>query len=86
MMDVLAAIAAGDGSFSIKTIGIDEPGPGEVLVAIKSSGVCHTDWDSLRWGRRIVMGHEGAGEVVQVGEGVTGCKPGDRVMLNWAIP
>ena len=85
-IDVRAAIAEGDGTFSIQTIGIDSPQRGEVLVAIKASGVCHTDWDSLQWKRRIVMGHEGAGEVVRTGEGVTRVHPGDRVMLNWAIP
>ncbi len=85
-MEVRAAVAEGDGSFSIQTIGIDEPGPGEVLVAIKASGVCHTDWDSLRWGRRIVLGHEGAGVVLRVGPCVAPAKPGDRVLLNWAIP
>ncbi|GAC1366177.1 MAG: Zn-dependent alcohol dehydrogenase [Acidobacteriaceae bacterium] len=85
-MDVRAAVAEGDGSFSIEEIGIDSPGAGEVLIAIKASGVCHTDWDSVGWGRRVVMGHEGAGEVVEVGEGVEEHRPGDRVMLNWAIP
>lgn len=85
-MEVRAAVAAGDGSFAIEAIGIDPPARGEVMVAIKASGVCHTDWDSLYWKRRIVMGHEGAGEVVSVGAGVTGVTPGDRVMLNWAIP
>ncbi len=86
MIQVQAAVAEGDGTFSIQTIGLDPPQRGEVLVAIKASGVCHTDWDSLRWGRRIVMGHEGAGKVVLTGEGVTRFHPGDRVMLNWAIP
>ena len=86
MMETQAAVAEGDGSFSIETIGLNTPARGEVLVAIKASGVCHTDWDSLQWGRRIVMGHEGAGEVVSVGEGVMQFRPGDRVMLNWAIP
>ncbi len=85
-MRVQAAVAPGDGTFSIDSIGMDAPERGEVLVAIKASGVCHTDWDSLRWGRRIVMGHEGAGEVVATGEGVTSFSPGDRVILNWAIP
>lgn len=85
-MDVKAAIAAGDGTYQVETIGLDEPGPGEVLVAIKASGVCHTDWDSLRWGRALILGHEGAGEVLRVGLGVSGFTPGDRVMLNWAIP
>ena len=85
-MNVQAAVTQGNGSFAIQTIGIDAPGPGEVLVAIKASGVCHTDWDSLRWGRHLVLGHEGAGEVVAVGDGVKHVAPGDRVMLNWAIP
>ena len=85
-MNVRAAVTSGDGAYEIEMIEIAAPGPGEVLVRIKSSGVCHTDWDSLRWGRRIVLGHEGAGEVLQAGEGVTGFRPGDRVMLNWAIP
>jgi len=86
MLSVQAAIGNGDGSFQIETIGIDDPQPGEILVAIKASGVCHTDWDSLRWPRRIILGHEGAGDVVRVGEGVTRFQSGDRVMLNWAIP
>ena len=85
-IEIEAAVAHGDGRFSIETVGLDEPMPGEVLVALKASGVCHTDWDSLAWGRRIIMGHEGAGEVVRVGKGVTRTSPGDRVMLNWAIP
>ena len=85
-MDVQAAVTNGDGAFAIETIGIDSPGRGEVLVAIKASGVCHTDWDSLRWKKRLVLGHEGAGDVLAVGEGVTQFSPGDRIMLNWAIP
>ncbi len=85
-MQIQAAVAAGDGTFSIDSIGLSAPERGEVLIEIKASGVCHTDWDSLRWGKRIVMGHEGAGEVVAVGEGVTSFSPGDQVMLNWAIP
>ena len=70
-MNVRAAVTEGNGDFSIQTIGIDPPSAGELLIAIKASGVCHTDWDSLRWGKRLVLGHEGAGEVVSVGEGVT---------------
>ena len=85
-MKVQAAVAAGDGTFSIDFIGIAAPKRGEVLVESKASGVCHTDWDSLAWKRRIVMGHEGAGIVLATGEGVTSFSPGDRVMLNWAIP
>ncbi len=86
MLSVQAAIGNGDGTFQIEAIGIDEPEAGEVLVALRASGVCHTDWDSLRWPRRIILGHEGAGDVLRVGQGVTRFQPGDRVMLNWAIP
>ncbi len=85
-MEVKAAVTNGDGAFAIETSGIDSPARGEVLVAIKASGVCHTDWDSLRWKKRLVLGHEGAGEVLAVGEGVTQFAPGYRIMLNWAIP
>lgn len=81
-----AAIADGNGGFSLETIEVGAPGPGEVLVAVKACGICHTDHASLRWGRPLVMGHEGAGEVVSVGEGVRRVKAGDRVVLNWAIP
>jgi S-(hydroxymethyl)glutathione dehydrogenase / alcohol dehydrogenase len=81
-----AAVADGMGSFTIESIEVQPPGPGEVLVAIKASGICHTDWDSLRWGRRFVLGHEGAGVVEAVGEGVVSVSPGERVLLNWAIP
>ena len=86
MTEARAAVAAGDGSFAIESVHLADPGPGEVLLAVRASGVCHTDWDSLQWGRPLILGHEGAGEVISVGEGVTTCQPGDRVMLNWAIP
>lgn len=86
MIAAKAAVADGEGSFTIEDIEVGPPGPGEVLVKLKASGVCHTDWDSLLWGYRHVMGHEGAGVVEAVGEGVTHTQPGDRVLLNWAIP
>ena len=85
-MNVRAAVTEGDGTFSIESLTVDAPAAGEVLVAIKASGVCHTDWDSLRWNKRLILGHEGAGIVVSVGQGVTRYSVGDRVMLNWAIP
>ena len=85
-IEARAAIAAGDGSYRIRTISVGQPGPDEVLVAVKASGLCHTDFDSLNWGYPIVMGHEGAGTVEAVGEGVDHVRPGDNVLLNWAIP
>lgn len=86
MIHVRAAVGDGAGGFAIETIGLDPPQAGEVLVALRASGVCHTDWDSLRWGRPVILGHEGAGVIQEVGPGVTACRPGDRVLLNWAIP
>ncbi|MGC6425337.1 MAG: Zn-dependent alcohol dehydrogenase [Lentimonas sp.] len=81
-----AAITDGKGSFTIETIEVNRPKAGEVLVAIKASGVCHTDYDSLNWGYEHVMGHEGAGVIEAIGEGVDNVKVGDKVLLNWAIP
>ena len=82
----LAAIGKGDGTFSIEEIEVAPPGHNEILVEIKAAGVCHTDWDSLSWDRPIVMGHEGAGIVRAIGEGIDHVKVGDAVLLNWAIP
>lgn len=81
-----AAIADGEGGFRIDTIEVDPPAPGEVRVEMAAAGVCHTDHASLRWPGPLVMGHEGAGTIESVGEGVRGLAPGQRVLLNWAIP
>jgi len=86
MTNVRAAVGDGSGNFSIEEVELEDPQNQEVLIAMRASGVCHTDWDSLRWGRPIILGHEGAGVVLRVGPDVTTCRPGDRVMLNWAIP
>lgn len=85
-MEARAAITMGDGDFDIDAIEVAEPEEGEVVVSIKAAGVCHTDFDSLTWGRRLIMGHEGAGVVAAVGPGVTSVQPGQRVLLNWAVP
>jgi S-(hydroxymethyl)glutathione dehydrogenase/alcohol dehydrogenase len=85
-MKAQAAVATGTGSYVIDEVEIADPGPGEVQVAIKASGVCHTDLKVLpRW-PRMIMGHEGAGIVTQVGAGVASIQSGDRVLLNWAMP
>ncbi|QDT68522.1 Putative alcohol dehydrogenase D [Planctomycetes bacterium MalM25] len=83
---VAAAVSDSQGGFKIREIEVGEPGPGEVAVRVMASGVCHTDFDSMSWDRPVVMGHEGAGVVTAVGEGVAGYREGDRVLLNWAIP
>lgn len=53
---------------------------------IKAAGLCHTDYASLNWKRPLVMGHEGAGIIREVGASVSHVRVGDRVVLNWAIP
>lgn len=86
MLHSKAAIADGNGRFSIQTLEIDAPQGDEVLVQIKAAGICHTDWDSQSWGKPLVMGHEGAGIVTAIGPNATEVQVGDAVMLNWAIP
>lgn len=81
-----AALSDGNGNFIIDEIAINEPADDEIIVQIKAAGICHTDYDSLRWGKPMVMGHEGAGIVYQAGKDVSGIKPGDSVILNWATP
>jgi S-(hydroxymethyl)glutathione dehydrogenase / alcohol dehydrogenase len=85
-MPVRAAIADGAGAFAIHVVEVASPLHDEVLVDIKAAGICHTDHASLSWKRPLIMGHEGAGVVREVGAGVTHVRPGDRVVLNWCIP
>ena len=81
-----AAIADGNGKFFIDETHLHPPQGDEVIVKIKAAGICHTDWDSLSWGKKLVMGHEGAGIVDSIGPAVKQLKPGDAVILNWAVP
>ncbi|MFD5947648.1 S-(hydroxymethyl)mycothiol dehydrogenase [Streptomyces collinus] len=71
----------------IETIVIPDPGPGEAVVRIRSCGVCHTDLHYREGGINdefpFLLGHEAAGVVESVGEGVTDVEPGDFVILNW---
>ena len=85
-MQAQAAIADGNGQFALEGIEVSEPIGDEVLVEIKAAGICHTDHASLNWKRPLVMGHEGAGIVRSVGALVRHVRPGDPVILNWAIP
>ena len=85
-MDIKAAIAWEAGKpLSIETVQLEGPRAGEVLVEIKATGVCHTDAYTLSGADPeglfpSILGHEGAGIVVEVGEGVTSLKPGDHVI------
>ncbi|GAA1363234.1 Zn-dependent alcohol dehydrogenase [Streptomyces beijiangensis] len=86
---VRAAILPSVGSpLEIADIELPEPGPGQVRVRLAAAGVCHSDLSLTNGTMRVpvpaVLGHEGAGTVVSVGEGVTHVAPGDGVVLNWA--
>jgi len=81
-----SAIAKGDGTFVIDSVTVAEPKSDEVLVKIKAAGLCHTDHDSLNWGKPIIMGHEGSGIVESMGSEVKNVAVGDSVILNWATP
>ncbi|MBE3001494.1 S-(hydroxymethyl)mycothiol dehydrogenase [Nocardiopsis sp. HNM0947] len=71
----------------LTTIVIPDPGPGEAVVDIQACGVCHTDLHYREGGINdeypFLLGHEAAGVVESVGEGVTHVRPGDYVVLNW---
>lgn len=72
----------------ITDIELPDPGPGQVRVRLAAAGVCHSDLSLSNGTMRVpvpaVLGHEGAGTVVAVGEGVTHVAPGAEVVLNWA--
>ncbi|MGW1072614.1 Zn-dependent alcohol dehydrogenase [Streptomyces sp. NPDC002537] len=67
-----------------------EATPGKVRIRLRAAGVCHSDLSAmsgvLPQPAPFVPGHEGAGDVVDVGEGVTGLRPGDRVLVCWLPP
>jgi len=85
---VRAVVARGKGApVSLETIIVPDPGPGEALVKVEACGVCHTDLHYREGGINddfpFLLGHEAAGVVESVGEGVTEVAPGDYVILNW---
>ncbi len=71
-----------------ETLDLDPPKTGEVLIKIAAAGVCHSDWHLVTGDTQhplpVVPGHEGAGVVQAVGEGVADFQVGDHVILNWA--
>src|SRR5579862_3917924 len=85
-MDVRAAVAHKAGApLTIETVDLEGPHAGEVLVEIKATGICHTDEFTRSGGDPeglfpSILGHEGAGVVLEVGQGVTTVKPGDHVI------
>jgi S-(hydroxymethyl)glutathione dehydrogenase/alcohol dehydrogenase len=88
-MQIQAAVLWEQGQpLSVEAAELDAPGPGEVLVEIKAAGVCHSDLHPARgdWPAKVplVLGHEGAGVVREVGAGVAVVRRGDHVVLCWA--
>jgi S-(hydroxymethyl)mycothiol dehydrogenase len=86
--EVRAVVALAKGEpVQVQTVRVPDPGPGEALVAVQACGVCHTDLHYAEGGINddfpFLLGHEAAGVVEAVGEGVTEVQPGDFVILNW---
>src|SRR5580658_11322657 len=85
-MDVRAAVAFEAGKpLTIETVQLDGPKAGEVLIEVKATGICHTDKYTLSGADSeglfpSILGHEGAGIVVDVGPGVRSLKKGDHVI------
>ena len=73
--------------FLIETVDVGATKTGEVLVKVAAAGVCHSDWHLVAgkapFPAPMILGHEGAGIVEAVGEGVTRVQPGDHVALSW---
>jgi S-(hydroxymethyl)mycothiol dehydrogenase len=88
MHEVRGVVARSVGApVSIETVLVPDPGPGEALVAVQACGVCHTDLHYREGGISddfpFLLGHEAAGVVEAVGDGVAEVAPGDFVVLNW---
>ncbi|MGC5076605.1 alcohol dehydrogenase catalytic domain-containing protein [Agrococcus sp. DT81.2] len=90
MTTTRAAVFDGNPALDIREVTLRDPGPGEVLVRIGASGVCGSDRHVLdgdwEMPRPTIMGHEGAGVVEAVGEGVRSLEPGDHVIMTWFYP
>ncbi len=87
-MEIRAAVARSPHApLSLETLELDEPRPGEILVRVVATGVCHTDLvvrdGMLPTPQPVVLGHEGAGVVEAVGAGVTKVAPGDHVVMTF---
>ena len=83
-----AVLRARGAAYDVEPVTLADPGPGQVLVRIRACGICHTDVGVQSYDQGLplpqVLGHEGAGEVIAVGAGVTSVSPGDAVVLSYA--
>lgn len=86
MPTMRAAVVDGPGSFTVREVEAPSPGPGEVLVRVRNCGICGSDLHFYRGefpaAPGLVMGHEIAGEVAALGEGVSNVREGDRVAVE----
>jgi S-(hydroxymethyl)mycothiol dehydrogenase len=85
------AVLIKPGHLAVAEFDLDPPGPGEALLRVEASGVCHTDLHLVEtdgWGHPlpVLLGHEGAGVVEAVGKGVERVAVGDRVIVGWRSP
>jgi S-(hydroxymethyl)glutathione dehydrogenase/alcohol dehydrogenase len=82
-----AVLRSTERPLAVESLELSEPGPGDVLVRMGAAGLCHTDLEVVRGAipmpLPMVLGHEGAGTVVDVGSEVRHTSPGDRVVLSW---
>jgi len=81
-------VLSAPGQVALEEIRVDAPGPGEVLVRIDATGVCHSDVHVVAedgWGHTlpVLLGHEGAGTIEAIGDGVDDLAAGDRVVIGW---
>ncbi len=87
MHKVRAVVSLKKGDVSVTTINVPSPGPGEALVKVLTCGVCQTDEHYVEGGvgdnYPYLLGHESAGIVEEIGEGVSNVEVGDKVILNW---
>ena len=89
-MLALAKIAQEEGGVAVGEYPVPSPGPGEVLIKMQAAGICGTDMQIYKWAPRMrarvqtprILGHEMAGHIVEVGEGVSRLKQGDFVSLE----
>lgn len=84
-----AAVYVGQSRVEVQHVPVPAIGPGEMLVRVEACGICHTDLKKIEHDLLAaprIFGHETAGEVVEVGAGVSGYKPGDRVVAFHHIP
>src|SRR3954469_566370 len=87
-MDITAAVVREPGGqFSFESLTLDQPRADEVLIAVKGVGLCHTDIaardGALPMSFPMVLGHEGSGVVLEVGEAVKKVEPGDHVVVSF---